>query len=260
MSKIAKVFWLYTQNSIQISLQQQVGVIFFLFGKLLRFGMFGVFIYFLMQKTQVLAGYNLYQTLIFFLTFNIIDGITQLLYREVYRFRPLILSGDFDTVLVKPIHPFVRILVGGVDVLDILPLLIYTGLLVFFMGQVGDITTTSIFMYAALVLNGVLIATAFHICVLAMGILSTEVDHTIMIYRDITRMGSFPVDIYTEPLRFFITFVVPIGLMISFPVKALFGMLSINIILLSFGLALVFFFVALRLWKFALLRYQSASS
>ena len=87
--------------------------------------MAGVFIVVLLNRTKFLAGYTLEETLLFYLTYSIVDSITQLLYREVYRFRPLILSGDFDTVLVKPVHPFVRILLGGIDVLDIIPTLIY---------------------------------------------------------------------------------------------------------------------------------------
>lgn len=260
MKKVLRVFWLYTQNSIKISFQQRIGIFFFLLGKLLRFGMFGVFIYFLLQRTQVLAGYSITQTLIFFITFNIIDGITQLLFREVYRFRPLILSGDFDTVLVKPIHPFVRILTGGFDILDTIPLAIYLSMLVYLCSMAGSLSAGDVLLYLLLVINGVFIATAFHILVLALGILSTDVDHTIMIYRDITRMGSFPVDIYTEPIRFLITFVIPIGLMISYPVKALFGMLSLPAIAGTVLFAALFFAVSISVWHYALLRYQSASS
>ena len=40
---------------------------------------------------------------------------------------------------------------------------------------------------------------------LALGIVTTEVDHTIMIYRDITAMGRFPMEMYKEPIRGFFT-------------------------------------------------------
>lgn len=250
----------YIRNSIRISLQQRVGAVFFVFGKLVRFGLFGVFVYYLLKQTTVLAGYNLNQTLVFYLTFNVIDGITQMLYREVYRFRTLVVSGDFDTVLVKPIHPFVRILLGGVDILDLIPLTIYVGLLIYSILQLGSITITGVGLYLLLILNGVLISTAFHIMVLAMGIISTEVDHTIMIYRDITRMGTFPIDIYAQPIRAILTFVIPIGVMIAFPVQALLGLLSIQGVVISLAIGIGSLIVALYFWRSALARYQSASS
>ena len=67
---------------------------------------------------------------------------------------------------------------------------------------------------------GLVISAAFHILVLAMGIITLEIDHTVMIYRDLVGLGRFPIDIYKEPLRSLITFIVPIGLMISIPAGA----------------------------------------
>ena len=260
MRKHLRVLWLYTQNSVKISLQQKTGAVMFLIGKLLRFGISTMFIFYLLKSTRLLAGYSIEQTMVFYLTFNIIDSISQQFFREVYRFRPLIVSGDFDTVLAKPVHPFTRVLLGGIDILDVLPTCIYIGLLGYFLFKLHLTGSLMLIVFAVMVLNSLIITAAFHILVLAMGIVSTEVDHTIMIYRDITRMGTFPIDIYTEPLRSIITFVIPVGLMMSFPVKALFGELSTPLVAISLVLASVFFALAMWAWNGALARYQSASS
>jgi ABC-2 type transport system permease protein len=260
MNRLLTVFAAYTRNSIKVSLQQRVGIVFFLFGKLVRFGMLGIFVYYLLLNTKVLAGFDLTETLIFFLTFNLIDGITQMLFREVYRFRTQVVSGDFDTTLVKPIHPFMRILLGGVDILDVVPLVLFVGILAYLIPQAGVTDPARMLSYVGLLLNGVVIATGFHILVLALGILSTEVDHTIMIYRDITRMGTFPVDIYSEPLRTFITFVIPIGLMVTYPVKSLLGLLSPTAVFGGFAFGILFLILCLKIWDYALAKYQSASS
>jgi len=95
---------------------------------------------------------------------------------------------------------------------------------------------------------------------LALGIISTEVDHTIMIYRDVTRLAAFPMEIYSEPLRSVLTFVIPIGLMVSNPVKSLLGLLSPSMVALSFAISLIFFLFSLQVWKTALAKYQSESS
>ncbi len=250
----------YTRHSIAISVQHRVGAVLFIVGKLIRFALFGLFVTVLLTQTEVLAGYTVTQTLLFFVTYHLIDGIAQLLFREVYRFRPLVLTGDLDLVLVKPMHPFLRILIGGIDILDLVPLVIYSGLIGSLITLSGGVDGIHLLSYLILIVNGLLIATGFHIMVLSLGILSTEVDHTIMIYRDITRMGSFPVDIYAEPIRSIVTFVIPIGIMITFPVQALFGMLTVSQFLISFAFSTGFLLVALLSWQYALARYQSASS
>ncbi|MCA9371912.1 ABC-2 family transporter protein [Candidatus Woesebacteria bacterium] len=126
-----------------------------------------------------------------------------------------------------------------------------------FIQKSGGITPTSVLLYIAMIVNSLVIATAFHIVVLAIGILSTEVDHTIMIYRDITRLGTFPVDIYIQPIQFIFTFIIPIGIMMTFPVKSLLSLLNPMLYVISFGLGIVGLFIAMRVWRFALRKYQS---
>ena len=119
-------------------------------------------------------------------------------------------------VLSKPISALFRSLMGGADVIDliiIVPLTIAT----FYVAGLLNPSILQTTFYILLVLNGLIIAAAFHIFVLGLGIISLEIDHTIMIYRDLFNLGRFPIDIYKEPLRGFITFLIPIGIMVSFP-------------------------------------------
>jgi ABC-2 type transport system permease protein len=81
-----------------------------------------------------------------------------------------------------------------------------------------------------------------------------------MIYRDIASMARFPIDIYREPLRGFITFIVPVGIMMTFPPKALFGLLTLPFVGLSVLIGIGALGTSVFLWRFALTRYTSASS
>ena len=232
-----------SKNAFISMLANRLGASVFMFGKLLRFGFFLVFIIFLLKGTNTLAGYNLNQTLFFFLTFNLIDVVTQFLYREVYRFRPLVVSGSFDLVLTKPVNVLFRSLMGGADILDFMtiPPLI---LAIYFLGRSLNPTTVQVLLYLFLLINGLVIATAFHIAVLSLGIITLEIDHTIMIYRDLTNLS----------------YLIPVGIMITLPAKALMGLVSPGGIVVSFVLGVVSLFLALRYWNFALTKYSSASS
>lgn len=260
MKRNLKLFWFFSLYSIKQVAQHRTGIVFFMVGKVFRFFMFFMFVFILLSNTKVLAGYTLTQTLVFFLTFNVIDTLAQLLFREVYRFRPLVVSGEFDGVLVKPFHPLLKVLVGGVDVLDLILLVPYILVLGFFVIKAQTTASFSYLLYFMLLANAILIATGFHILVLALGILTTEVDHTIMIFRDLTRMAAVPVDIYRQPLRSVITFVIPIGIMMTFPVKGLFNLLSWQLILVSLAIGVGLFLVSLWSWQAALRKYQSWGS
>lgn len=263
MKNIFRYFRLWkklTISSFLTYLTSRFAAIIFLVGKSLRFIFFGVFLITLFTNTRQLAGYTLTQAIFFYLTFNVLDTATQLFFREVYRFRQLVVSGDFDLVLVKPFNPLFRALVGGADLFDLLMLIPYVGALVYVVGMLGDVSFVNLMLYVLLLINGLLISTGFHIVVLALGIITTEVDHAVMIYRDLTMMGRVPVDIYSQPLRSIITFAVPVGIMMTFPAKGFLGLLSPRMITLSLVLGLLFIVLSLRVWRYALSRYSSASS
>ena len=254
-----RVWFLMNKNSFMVYLNNRAILGVLLFGKVLRFIFFIGFLYFLVSGADSLAGYTPRETLFFFLTFSLVDVVSQFLFREVYRFRGYVVSGDLDLILVKPFNPLFRVLFGGADIIDLitLPPLI---LALWHVGSgilVGGVQTL---FYLALLVNGVLIAAAFHIAVLALGIITLEVDHTIMIFRDLTKLGTVPIDIYKEPVRSFLTFLVPIGLMVSFPVKAYLGLLSPGGVFLTALSGILSLALAMRFWKLALTKYSSASS
>lgn len=253
-----KIFFLYSKFALKTTFQTRVGIVFLLLGKTVRFLFFFFLVIFIFQRVKIIKGYTINQAIIFYLTFNLIDTISQVFFREVYRFRYSVASGNFNLILVKPHHPFLRILIGGVDYLDIIMLIPYIVLTIYYIFLSSALHhLSSILLYVLLLINGLIIAAAFHIAVLAFGVITTETDNTIMIYRDLTNLGRFPLDIYQNPLRDIFTFIIPIGVMISFPAQALFNLLSGAKIIYAFILSVILFLLSLRFWQYGLRKYQS---
>ena len=260
MIRYLRLWWIFTKNTTSLALQSRFGSVFFTIGKFLRFFILLYFLYILVSQTKTLAGFDIYQVIFFYATFNLIDIVPQLLLRETYRFRAYVVQGFLDYILTKPMSPLFRSLFGGSDVLDIPMLLISIGFLVYSGMHIGPVDFLGVLLYLVLVANAMVIAFAVHIFILGFGIMTADIDNSVMLYRDITRMGQIPVDVYKAPVSFLVTFVVPVGIMMSFPVKALLGMLQWEYIFIAFGFALVFLLGSLKFWQFSLRQYQSASS
>lgn len=258
MKKYFRVWWIFAQNSFQSQAANRWALVIFLLGKFLRFGIFLFFIVVLLKQTKALAGYDLYQTVFFFLTFNLIDITAQLFFREVYRFRGSILTGAFDFSLLKPLNPLFRSLTSGPDLLDFITLVPLLGAIFYVSQFLGNLTLLNILFYILLIFNGFLIALSIHILALSLAVVTAEIDNTVMIYRDLNSVGRMPIDIFKEPLRGFLTFIIPIGIMMSFPVKALLGLLSPFLLIYSFIFALILFFISVKAWQAALKNYTSA--
>jgi len=140
IKKYLKVWFLLTINVSQIAFLSRFGAILFIFGKILRFSFFLIFLILLQAKTQSIAGYSLWQIIFFFATFNLVDTIPQFFWREVYRFRSYVISGNFDYFLTKPFSPLFRSLFGGSDILDIPMLFLSIILIVISATKIGDIS------------------------------------------------------------------------------------------------------------------------
>lgn len=260
MKKYFNVWLRLAFNGFQTQTQARFAMVIFLVGKILRFFVYTFFIIILVQKTTVLAGYSLDQTIFFFLSFNLVDILSQLFFREVYRFRQAVVMGTFDFYLVKPINSLFRSLLGGPDLIDFITLIPLIWAIVFLMIKLGIGDFVGILSYVLLIVIAFLIAASFHILVLALAVVTTEIDHAIMSYRDIVGMGRFPIEIYKEPLRGFLTFIIPVGIMMSFPAKSLLGILSPGLIIYSIIFAAILFYVSLKIWHASLKEYSSASS
>ncbi len=258
--KVVRILYRFAANSLQQTLANIPVFVIFLVAKILRYGLFLIFLFLLVRGVAQIGGYTTQQMLMFYLVFNLIDTTAQLLFREVYRFRPLVVSGEFDLVLTKPLHPLIRSLLGGPDFIDsgmLLILLVVMGYFIFF---VIHPQFTSLLLFGLLSINALAIAAAFHIFVLGIGVITLSVDHLIMIYRDVTSLVRIPADLYIEPLRTLITFVIPVGIMFSFPAKVLFGLLSWQLILVSLVFGIVGLILSIKFWNYSLKHYQSASS
>lgn len=259
MKRYLKVWLVMTSRVTEVAFASRLGIVFFTLGKVLRFVFFLVFLFLISSRIQEVAGYTRWEIILFYLTFNLLDSLTQFLFREVYRFRTYIISGNFDYILTKPMSPLFRSLLGGSDALDLL-ILIPLSLFIMYAFLVLGSRLGEVLAFIFLFLNAMLIAAAFHIFVLSLGIITTEVDNAIWMFRDITQLGRIPVNIYREPLSWILTFVIPVAAMITIPAQSAIGLLTLQGLFVAFFFSLSFIMLSLVSWRYALSKYASASS
>lgn len=261
LKKYYRVWLRQSKLAFQRQLNTKISAFLFIFGKIFRFVMYLLFLFFLVKNTQTLAGYTLPQVVFIYLTFNIVDVTAQLFLRGAYVFRPLIEQGQFDLYLPQPLNPLFRALTRETDALDLItlvPLLIYT--VWFALSRQLLYSPLSLLAYLLLILNALLIALSFHIIVLSLGIMVVRVDNLLWMYRDLTNMARFPIDIYRSPVQEILTFILPIAVMFLFPARAFFSPLHWPTFLASLSVGPLMLFLTLKLWRFSLKKYSSASS
>ena len=261
MKRYLRVWLRLAHISFSEQITTRFSSILFLFSKTLRFVFFLLFIFSLTARIGGLAGYNRDQIIIFFLVFNFVDIATQLFFRGVYFFRQKVVNGEFDFYLVKPMSPLFRIMAGYTDFMDLITLFALIIYGVKFIAVSGIVLVpTTVFLALLTIIFSFLISFSIHVWVVAIGILTTEVDNAIMVYRDLTSMARFPVDVYSAPVRIFLTYIIPVAFIMTVPAQALLGLLSPLSIFISLLIVFCSLFSAFRLWRYALSQYSSVSS
>jgi len=261
MKKFFRV-WLVTAKMVILpDLVSSGPALLFILGKIVRFLLYFLFLFQVLAAGAGMAGYSAQEVILFFLIFNLVDTTIQFLFRGVYHFRGVVASGNFDLDLVKPLPSFFRPVFGHIDIMDFITLVPLFGFFIWYAG-VHHLTAgaVGVFAFIILFLSSLLFGFAFHLFISAICVLTLEIDHLVWIYRDLTAAARFPTDIYRGFMRFLITFVVPVVLLITFPAKGLLGLLSWDKIILSVFFSIFSVILSLKFWRYSLKKYTSASS
>ncbi len=259
--KYSRLLGVLALNSFKTQVSTSLASAGYLLGKILRFGFFLAYLLAVFDRIPNLKGFSMPEVVIFFMTFNLVDVGAQFLFRGLYGVKVLIEEGDFDKILTQPAHVLFRISVMGMDLLDLLTL-IPIGAVTFWAVKKLPyaITIQQVGVYVLLVLNAMVIAYAFHVMIGALSVKTQEMEGAIWIYRDVMTLGRFPINIYSEIMRGLFVTVLPVGIMTSFPSRALLGLLSTKGLVYAIALGAGFYLTAQAFWRKMLKEYTSIST
>jgi ABC-2 type transport system permease protein len=259
--KYWKVWKQLTNCAVSSYLSNRIDSASYFIGKIIRFGFFILLIFSIYRFTDNIAGYSKYQALLFFLTYNLLDVASQAFFRGIYMFKDDVKRGDFDFALIRPVNPLFYTMTKIMDILDFIFLAIIIGAIIYSVIKLHvAITAVNLILYFILLFLGLLIITGIHILSASFTIKTVENENLIWLYRNTIAAGRFPPDIYSPAFQFIFTFILPVIIIVGFPVKAFLGILSWPWIIFACVYAVAFFALSVLLWKWSLKKYSSASS
>ena len=264
--KDVRPYWLVWRRLTPLQFETQIAnargaAVLFIFGKLFRLFTAFLFVYVVVDRAHALAGYNLSEAIFILALFNLLSTITQLFFRGVYVFRRKVVDGAFDFYLLNPLSELFYSLFSYTDPMDLLLVLPYSGIVIWAWNNAGyQITPVNLLILLIIISIMGLFVFAFHVVIISIGVKYLEVDNTIMLYRDLEKMASLPIEVYGKYLSAFLTYIIPFGLMATVPARIIFGFQTPLILLYFLPLAALFVYLSLKFWHRALMSYSSASS
>jgi ABC-2 type transport system permease protein len=171
-------------------------------------------------------------------------------------------NGQYDYILLKPLHPFVSMVANGQFIISNLPnLVLNLGLVVFFlMRDDAPFAWHLIPVFAVFVMLGVAVRAAVALLCVAPVFFSERLTDIEDSFWSVISLGRYPLSVYPRGLELFLTFIVPIGMVASVPAEVLFRPDSAGALLGAFVASVLFVIASAALFMKCLGRYQSVNS
>jgi len=166
--------------------------------------------------------------------------------------------GTFDFVLVKPVDAQLWASIGKVETASASDLLVSIGIGVVALARLHHVPTLVQCLAAALVtLAGVAILYSLNVLALCVAFFVARVDNLAYLLAAIFDAARWPAGIFRGGMRIFFTFVLPLGLMTTYPPLAILGRLSPSAMAMAFAVAALALVISRLVWIRALASYRS---
>lgn len=211
--------------------------------------------------TASLAGWTLDETVVLYGTFLIVSGVMGAFVEpNLGFFAGRLRNGDFDDVLLQPVPSLFLATLATCSPWALLTALLGVGTMGVGVARLGDdVTVLGGLTYGLLLGAGIVVAWASRVLLAALAFWAPGLEPSIF-YGAFWQLGSYPVSIYSPPVRAVLTSVVPVAFIATVPARALTRTGDLGLVAGGMVAAAVAFALAVLVWGAGLRRYTSATS
>ncbi|GER91583.1 hypothetical protein KDW_57450 [Dictyobacter vulcani] len=207
-------------------------------------------------QTRTLGGWSLGESMSLLGTFQIVSGIyATFVEPNLSWFAGQVRDGKLDSALVQPVSSLFMLSLGKCEPLALSQVL--PGLLVVAIGwhNLGTIPTGwSILGWLILLAVGLIIAWAARVLLACLSLWVPSMDLDVL-YSALWQFGRYPVDIYRQPLRFCLIYILPFAFLATFPAGILTGKSNPLLPLIGIATGALAIAIVHQAWNISLRRY-----
>lgn len=221
-------------------------------------------VYFLMNHFSTLDDWQLNEVMLMF-GFGLLSwGLAGMLFwAPVMQIEQLIITGQFDHFLLKPLHPLLHLMYRHFQHTFIGQTLVGIGLLCYSLLQFPSWLTPSFILNGLyLLFNSVLVQSAILIALSSLNFfVKKPLVFSMMVVVDLQVISRYPISIYHQGLQFFLSFVIPYIFVSYYPIVILTrGVASEPISAVTYIIGPLLIVLACLLFNFGVKRYDGAGS
>jgi ABC-2 type transport system permease protein len=216
----------------------------------------------LFSQTGVINGWSEGQMIVLLGVYYLIQGAQSVVFEvSLERFMEHIRLGTLDFILIKPTNSQFMVSTRHLQVTQAAQALFGLGLVLVGIARQGEsVGLADIIRFAITLVCGLSLVYCLVLVLATVAFWATRIENLLAIFWSFLDAGRFPVDVYPGWLRVTLSTVVPIGVAVTIPAKAVAGRLddlSLALMVLGSGAAFAF---STWFWRKGVKNYTGASA
>ena len=262
MTRYFRLLRLFVTTELQFALAYRVNLVLEIMQMIVVAGTSVAAVLVLFSYTTVMNGWTLGQMVVLLGVYYIVQGAEELVLQPSFeRFMEHVREGTLDFILLKPVSS--QFMVSFRHFQTVQTLQVVLGLVITGLG-VADlahaITFGSALAFAATLACGLVLIYALLLVLSTLAFWFVRVENLLAIFWAFIDAGRFPVDIYPGWLRITMSTVIPVGIAVTVPAKAIAGLVDPASLASIFAAAVIGFTVSRLFWRIGLRAYTGASA
>jgi ABC-2 type transport system permease protein len=259
-----KIWGLQIKSSLMQRMAYQFNFVFMCLGSFTQIVLTIIFIKVIFSFINNLSGWNYEQAMVVVASYMLVEGLVWATCSYLSGITTNIKNGNIDFALVKPIDAQFLLSVWRCDPEDWVR--VASGLIIFVysliklkIGLVLLLIKLPIFII--LIINAYIITYGFNLIIKTFAFWTQDSNGLWTVGNAVSKMTQYPTDIFFhKTVRLLLSSIIPLAFMATVPAKALIWGISMPILLSSFCLAFVFFYISRKFFLYSFRYYSSASS
>ena len=262
MTRYVRLLRLFAGTELQFSLAYRMNLLFEIVGMLVVAGSSVAAVLILFSYTQVMNGWTLGQMVVLLGVYYVVQGAEEFVLQPSFeRFMEHVREGTLDFILLKPVSSQFMVSFRHFQTVQALQVLL--GFVITIVGVLqlaGTVTLPSAVSFAVTLACGFVLIYALLLFLSTLAFWFVRVDNLLAIFWAFIDAGRFPIDIYPGWLRITMSTVIPVGIAVTVPAKAIAGLVDPLSVAAVVGAAVVAFVISRLFWRRGLRAYTGASA
>lgn len=266
MAKIKRYFRLYRvliKQFLKTLVQSKVDFLMGLFGFFFTQVLGIAFLYLIFDKIPNLNGWTLSQLIFIYGFAQIPRGIDHLFTDNIWLVAwRMVVNGDFDRYMLRPMNVFFQIICEKLQPDAIGELLIGTILIIMSLSKgIVIVDGMHIVMFIVSVIAGAVIYTSIKLLFASLSFWIKRSGPFLQVAYEMADFAKYPVEIYSKPIQFILTFVIPFAFVAYFPASYfLIQKSALTTVGIECLIAVILSILAYSIFKIGISKYESAGN